>query len=224
MQQKRAILDQLRSTLGERFPMARHQVDHTPAPPTKTAELNAQQLPASCLIECSTAAQKATSPVPSGHGLAIAALLATHTQVPAPLPHTVLVDAADHFNPASYPPAQLERTLWLRCHSATEAINACDIVLRDPNLPLVIADFSLTQPAELRKIPITLWYRLRRLIDDSGCSVVALTPQPLIPAATQRLTISPPHGIDHDLHHRSELLTTPWLESQAATTQPALRA
>src|SRR3954467_10701577 len=45
-----------------------------------------------------------------------------------------LIDGRDAFDPQALPPEALARLLWLRCHTAAEAIQSADLLLRDGNL------------------------------------------------------------------------------------------
>jgi len=100
-----------------------------------------------------------------------------------------LIDGHDSFDPAPLPPAALARLLWLRCHSAEEALKAADLLARDGNLPIVLLDLALNPEAQLRKIPAPTWYRLQRLIEEREITFVVFTPRAMIAPAETRITL-----------------------------------
>ena len=99
----------------------------------------------------------------------------------------VLVDGADSFDLISVESAALARLLWVRCRSAVEAVKAVDLVLRDGNLPLVL--LNLRGCADAARIPSQAWYRLQRIVEQSGVTLLVLTPRPLVPSARVRVTL-----------------------------------
>src|SRR3954466_1963614 len=64
-----------------------------------------------------------------------------------------LVDGLNSFDATIVEQHSLDHLLWLRCHTADEAVKATDLVLRDGNLPIVLLDLALNPDAQLRKIP-----------------------------------------------------------------------
>lgn len=98
-----------------------------------------------------------------------------------------LIDGADGFDLASVEPAALTRLLWVRCRSAAEAVKAADLVLRDGNLPFVV--FNLRGCADAERVPSQAWYRLQRIVEQSGVTLLVLTPRPLVPSARVRVTL-----------------------------------
>lgn len=100
-----------------------------------------------------------------------------------------LIDGSDGFSPEMIERSALAKFLWLRCHSAAEAMQCADLLLRDGNLPLVFLDLRGNAPGELRKIASQSWYRLQRMIEPTAIAFLALTPFPLIPCADARLRL-----------------------------------
>ena len=107
-----------------------------------------------------------------------------------------LIDGQDSLDVTPLEPEILSRLLWVRCHSADEALKAADLLLHDGNLPLVLLDLVLNPAAQLRKIPATTWYRLQRIIEETSVALVALTPRPIIGPAQVRITLSSHFGLD----------------------------
>lgn len=105
-----------------------------------------------------------------------------------------LIDGADSFDPASYPPQNLPHLLWIRCQDAATVLRTADLLLHDGNLPFVVADLSLNPRQQLTRTPASSWYRLRALSESSGTSLLAFTPFPTVPNPVCRL--SPTHDFD----------------------------
>ena len=101
-----------------------------------------------------------------------------------------VIDGRDSFDAAALEPSTLSRLLWIRCHTAEEAVKAGDLVLRDGNLPVVLLDLALNPVAELRKIPAPTWYRFQRIVEQSTATFIVLTPQALIAPAEVRVTLT----------------------------------
>jgi hypothetical protein len=100
-----------------------------------------------------------------------------------------LIDGRDSFDPESLSNQTLRHLLWVRCHRATEAMPAADLLLRDGNFPLVILDLLLNPLPELRKIPSSNWYRLQRLVEPTPTAFLVLTPRSMISSAQYKLVL-----------------------------------
>jgi len=100
-----------------------------------------------------------------------------------------LIDGSDSFDPESAGPAVLPNLLWVRCHQASEAVQAADLLLRDGNFPLVVLDLVLNASEELRKIPQTHWYRLQRLVEAAPTAFLVLTRRNMISSAQLKLSL-----------------------------------
>jgi len=100
-----------------------------------------------------------------------------------------LIDGRDSFDPQSIGAATLRHLLWIRCHKATEAIQAADWLLRDGNFPIVILDLVLNPLPELGKIPSSNWYRLQRLVEPAPIAFLVLTPRSMISSAQWKLVL-----------------------------------
>ena len=100
-----------------------------------------------------------------------------------------LIDGRDSFDPCGLDNAALQHLLWVRCSNASEATKAADIFLRDGNFPLVILDLVLNGPDELRKIPLTHWYRLQRLVELVPTAFLVLTRYEMVSSAQLRLLL-----------------------------------
>ncbi|MGB6223264.1 hypothetical protein [Haloferula sp.] len=216
----------LRKQLREKFPSAHREGQgrsrpvasplQSEAPQTKPSlppkargaeasfPLGTRHFPSGAITEISPA-------FPScGLSLIIAALLSenTETRKHGNTNLLALVDARDRFDPASFTPEECARLLWLRCHDTSQALQAADLLLRDGNLPFVLLDLSALPTRELRRIPNSSWHRLRQLAETTDTTLLALTPTPLIPRTSLRLTLTRPFTLD-DLHlSRPDLLAS----------------
>ncbi len=100
-----------------------------------------------------------------------------------------LIDGSDSLEVTHLSNRDLARLLWVRCHSANEAMKAADLVLRDGNLPFVLLDLKFNGEKELRKIPATTWYRFQRLAEETGAVCLVFTPRPMLSPAQARFTL-----------------------------------
>ncbi|MEM7148126.1 MAG: hypothetical protein AAF591_23690 [Verrucomicrobiota bacterium] len=120
-----------------------------------------------------------------------------------------LVDGSDSFDPQSHHPHTLHRLLWVRCHTAADAVKAADLLLRDGNLPLILLDLLLNPLPELQRLPPSAWHRLRALAEKTGAALLAFTPSPkIIPNTRLRLTLTSSLTLDDLDHSRPQLLQT----------------
>jgi hypothetical protein len=111
-----------------------------------------------------------------------------------------LIDGRDSFDPCGLDTALLRHLLWVRCSKASEAIKAADLLLRDANFPLVIVDFILNLPKELRKIPQTNWYRLQRLVELAPTACLILTRYEMVGSAQLKLVLESSWNLDNLEH------------------------
>jgi hypothetical protein len=100
-----------------------------------------------------------------------------------------LIDGSDSFDPESANSSALRHLLWVRCRKAFDAVKAADLLLRDGNFPLVIVDLVLNEPAELRKIPQTSWYRLQRLAEAVPTACLIINRQTLVSSAQLKIVL-----------------------------------
>ena len=101
------------------------------------------------------------------------------------------VDGADSLEVTQLEETVLSRLLWVRCHSAAEALKATDLLLRDGNVPLVLLDIAINPQKQLRAIPATTWYRLQRLIEETSTVCIVFTPRVMVSPARDRIFL---HG------------------------------
>jgi hypothetical protein len=100
-----------------------------------------------------------------------------------------LIDGRDSFDPCGFDNTVLRHVLWVRCRKTSDALKSADLLLRDGNFPLVIVDFVLNPPKELRKIPQTNWYRLQRLVESVPTACLVLTRHGMVASAQLSLVL-----------------------------------
>jgi hypothetical protein len=206
----------LQQQLREKFPRARHGLAPTPAD-SATPDfdlLNPASFPRGGITEIVPAHPAA------GLSLVVAAML-EHEPAPSSVPELALIDGRDNFDPASFPPEDCAKLLWIRCQTPEQSIKAADLILRDGNLPRVVIDLLAFSLTELRTaIPDSVWHRLKQLIEINDLSVICLSPRPLVPCACMRLSMHSGFGLGHLASDRTELIRqlrgTPVLQRKRA--------
>jgi hypothetical protein len=183
---------QLRQMLSEKFPGARWNWAEAPAAeshwPTGLPQIDEPLrggLPQGALAEIVCAG--------SGSATLIRELLA---RAAGQKQIVTLIDGNDSLDVAPIEKTVLSRLLWIRCHSADEALKAADLVLRDGNLSLVLFDLKLNPPRQLRKIPATTWYRFQRLVEETATVCVVFTPHAMVSPAQTRMVLSSGFSLD----------------------------
>jgi hypothetical protein len=112
-------------------------------------------------------------PASSGRTALLLSLLAEFTERHE---FCALVDAGDCFDPASAAAAdvELERLLWVRCN-AVQALRAADLLLSAGGFGLVALDLGDVPPATARRVPLTSWFRFRRVVEGTPAALLLLT-------------------------------------------------
>src|SRR5882724_1643878 len=123
------------------------------------------------------------------------------------------VDGADSLEVTQLEETVLSRLLWVRCCSATEALKAIDLLLRDGNVPLVLLDIAINPEKQLRTIPATTWYRLQRLIEETSTVCVVFTPRVMVSPARDRIFLHGAFSLENLEQDQNELLNDLKLEA-----------
>ena len=121
--------------------------------------------------------------------------------------YAALIDGQDSFDPGSLPEPLLKKMLWVRCKRTDQAPRCADLLLRDGNLPVVIADLQFNAVKELQRIPDSTWFRLRAQAETSGVLFFAFTPCKTIAGARLRLQVNQSFTLDALDTPRAELLS-----------------
>ncbi len=69
------------------------------------------------------------------------------------------------------------------------ALRVADAVARDENFPFICLDGAMTAPDEWKRVPLSQWYRLQRLVRRHGTSLILWTPPVSIPPAECRWSV-----------------------------------
>jgi hypothetical protein len=177
-------LAELRRKLAERFPTAPRAAARALHTGLAAIDDTAGGLPLGAVTEI-----VCTAPSCGSHLLLEQLLAATR----ATRARVALVDAADSFDPSSFPVDLLAHLVWVRCTPAT-ALSAADLLTRDANLGLVVLDLRHAAERELRRTPASFWYRLQRAAEPTDLAVVVITPRSTVPSAQLRLTLNTSHA------------------------------
>jgi len=128
--------------------------------------------------------------------------------------YAALVDAAGAFDLDSLSPGLETQLLWVRCAQATQAMKALDLLLRDDNFTLVLADLRQAG-GSWRGVSSRQWYRLQRICHHREGRCLVFARESLSPSMDLTLTLDQPHGADVLDAERPEILAS--LETRLAT-------
>jgi recombination protein RecA len=87
-----------------------------------------------------------------------------------------LVDARDSFDPAaaSASGVRLDRLLWVRCQSVDQSLRATDLLIQSGGFGMVAVDFSDVSARLARQVPLHVWFRFRRAVEDTSTILLLL--------------------------------------------------
>lgn len=119
---------------------------------------------------------------------------------------TALVDGSDAFDPWSLDASTLEKVLWVRCREAAQAIRACDLLLRDGNIPLIVLDLQSHAARAVQGLASSVWHRLRMLAEKSGACLCVFTPVRAVSCAQTRVLLQHRWSLADQHQERSVLL------------------
>jgi hypothetical protein len=128
-------------------------------------------LPRGCLTEI-------VGPPSSGRTSLLDSILAAAT---AAGETCALVDAGDSFDPETAAAAgvNLEQLLWVRCGARpADALKATDLLLQGGGFGMVVLDLGDIPPRQVRRIPLTSWFRFRRGVEHKPTCLVAMEQEP----------------------------------------------
>ena len=85
-----------------------------------------------------------------------------------------LVDGRDSFDPHSAEAAgvKLERLLWVRCRNIDQCLQATDLLLQGGGFGLIAIDLSVLPPKSVRYVPLNVWFRFRRAVENTSTIVL----------------------------------------------------
>jgi hypothetical protein len=96
-----------------------------------------------------------------------------------------VVDACDSFDPESAAAAgvELSQLLLIRCGGdADHALRAADLLLHSGGFGVVALDLCDAPDRDVRRIPISCWYRFRRAIENTPTVFLLVEREPLAKA------------------------------------------
>lgn len=87
-----------------------------------------------------------------------------------------VVDGRDAFDPESAKAAgvKLEQLLWVRCRELDQALRAIDLLIQGGGFGLIALDLSDLPRKLVRHIPLNVWFRLCRAVENTPTILVAL--------------------------------------------------
>ncbi|MCU0794532.1 MAG: hypothetical protein MUF31_01210 [Akkermansiaceae bacterium] len=192
-------IEELRRQLRDRFPAAHASLRPAGVPEVSPEPWIFKNYPAGGLSEIVT--PEGRSPL----GLLVAGWLGEPGER-MNFPDLVLVDGSDSLDPDSLGENACSRLLWVRCAAAMELVKAGELLIRDGNLPTILLDAAGLPVRALRQIPAAAWWRLKQAAEQSGCRVICLSPQPILPCAALRLSLSADFSLDDLYLSRAEVL------------------
>jgi recombination protein RecA len=114
-----------------------------------------------------------SGPVSSGRATVLLSALASRT---AHAYACALVDGRDSFDPYSAAAAgvNLERLLWVRCRNIDQCLRATDLLLQGGGFGLIALDLSIVSPKTVRYVPLNVWFRFRRAVENTPTILLLL--------------------------------------------------
>ncbi|MGD0124135.1 MAG: hypothetical protein ABSF46_02160 [Terriglobia bacterium] len=90
------------------------------------------------------------------------------------------IDAHNTFDPysAEATGVQLRQLLWVRCAGIDQAFRATDLVLHAGGFGLVALDLGDIPPETVRCIPLYVWFRFRRAVEQTPTIFLVLEQEP----------------------------------------------
>ena len=87
-----------------------------------------------------------------------------------------LVDGRDAFDPHSAEAAgvQLKHLLWVRCRNLDQSLRATDLLLQGGGFSMVALDLSDIPAETMRYVPLNVWFRFRRAVEDTATILLLL--------------------------------------------------
>lgn len=112
-------------------------------------------------------------PASSGRATLLFSALASRT---AQTHVCALVDGRDTFDPYSADTAgvKLEQMLWVRCRNIDQCLRATDLLLQGGGFGLIAIDLSLLPPKTVRCVPLNIWFRFRRAVENTSTILLLL--------------------------------------------------
>lgn len=117
-----------------------------------------------------------------------------------------LIDTGRGLDPESLCRGLSTRLLWVPVGGVQALIQALDLLLRDENFSLVVADLRGLGKRDLAGIQAFVWYRLQRLVHQRQGGCLLLTEQASVRCADRRLRLDRPRRLADLDERRVDLL------------------
>jgi len=90
------------------------------------------------------------------------------------------IDGRDAFDPHSAEAAgvKLSRVLWVRCRNIDQALRSADLLLQSGGFGLVALDLGDIPADTVRYVPLNVWFRFRRAVEDTPTIFLVLEQEP----------------------------------------------
>jgi recombination protein RecA len=90
------------------------------------------------------------------------------------------IDGRDAFDPHSAAAAGVElgQLLWVRCRNIEQALRATDLLLQGGGFGMVALDLGDIPPETVRYVPLNVWFRFRRAVEDTATIFVVVEQEP----------------------------------------------
>jgi recombination protein RecA len=90
------------------------------------------------------------------------------------------IDGRDAFDPHSAEAAgvKLNRLLWVRCRNIDQALRSTDLLLQGGGFGIVALDLGDIPMETVRHVPLNVWFRFRRAVEDTPTIFLVLEREP----------------------------------------------
>jgi recombination protein RecA len=90
------------------------------------------------------------------------------------------IDGRDSFDPHSAEEAgvELSQLLWVRCRNIDQALRSTDLVLQSGGFGMVALDLADIPRETVRYVPLNVWFRFRRAVEDTPTIFVVNEQEP----------------------------------------------
>jgi recombination protein RecA len=90
------------------------------------------------------------------------------------------IDGRDAFDPHSAEAAgvRLKQVLWVRCRNIDQALRSTDLLLQGGGFGLVALDLGDIPAETVRYVPLNVWFRFRRAVEDTPTIFLVLEQEP----------------------------------------------
>jgi hypothetical protein len=90
------------------------------------------------------------------------------------------IDGRDAFDPHAAEAAgvKLSQVLWVRCRNIDQALRSTDLLLQGGGFGLVVLDLGDIPAETVRYVPLNVWFRFRRAVEDTPTIFLVLEQEP----------------------------------------------